>query len=488
VDGLLLPDDSLLQALLHADELGHLGLHHARDGDARPAGHHVGHVLGLDFFLEHLVAVLDAGKRRLFLLQFLVELHEATVTDLGGLREIARTLGVELLVLQFFNLRLDGLDALDHLALVRPVLLLLVALGREGVDLSFELLQVLQGPGVCLVFQRLPLDLELQDPALQRVDLGGQAVQLDPQARGCLVDEIDRLVGQKPVADVAVRQGCRGHDSRVLDPHAVVHLVAFLEPAQDGDGVLHRGLLDQHGLESALQGRVLLDVLAVLVQGRRADAAQLAPGQGRLEHVRCVDGALGGPRSHDGVDLVDEEDDLALGGGHLLQDGLQAVFELAAELRARHERPHVQGDDALVLERLRHVAVDDPLREPLDDGRLADTRLADQAGVVLRAPREDLHDAPDLLVAADDGVEGSLLRQLVEIPCISFEGLVLLLGVLVRDPLASPDVHEGAVDGILRHAGSPEGLSGGAFLVFRHRDQDVLGADELVLETLCLLE
>jgi len=43
---------------------------------------------------------------------------------------------------------------------------------------------------------------------------------------------------------------------------------------------------------------------------------------------------------------------------------------------------------------LRHVAGHDALREPLDDGRLADAGLADQHGVVLRAPREHLDDAP----------------------------------------------------------------------------------------------
>ena len=48
---------------------------------------------------------------------------------------------------------------------------------------------------------------------------------------------------------------------------------------------------------------------------------------------------------------------------------------------------------------------DDAAGEPLHDGRLADAGVADQDRVVLRPPRQDLHDAADLLVAADDGVE-----------------------------------------------------------------------------------
>ena len=72
-------------------------------------------------------------------------------------------------------------------------------------------------------------------------------------------------------------------------------------------------LVDQHRLEAPLQGGVLLDVLAVLVQRGGADAVQLAAGQHRLEQVAGVHGALGLAGADDGVQLVDEQDDLALG-------------------------------------------------------------------------------------------------------------------------------------------------------------------------------
>ena len=89
----------------------------------------------------------------------------------------------------------------------------------------------------------------------------------------------------------------------------------------------------------------------------------------------------------------------------LAQHGLQPVLELAAVLRAGDHRAEVERDDVLVRSALGHVAGDDALREPLDDGGLAHARLADQHRVVLRAPRQHLDDAADLLVAADDRVE-----------------------------------------------------------------------------------
>ena len=150
------------------------------------------------------------------------------------------------------------------------------------------------------------LDLELADAPLDDVDLERHRVDLDAQPRRGLVDEVDGLVGQLPAGDVAVRQHRRRDERGVLDADAVVDLVALLEAAQDRDRVLDRRLADEDLLEPALERGVLLDVLAVLVERGRADHAQLAAGEHRLDHVAGVDRALGAARADDRVQLVDE--------------------------------------------------------------------------------------------------------------------------------------------------------------------------------------
>ena len=191
----------------------------------------------------------------------------------------------------------------------------------------------------------------------------------------------------------------------------MVHLVALLQPAQDRDRVLDRRLAHVDLLEAALERGVLLDVLAVLVERGRADHAQLAAREHRLDHVAGVDRALGAARADDRVQLVDERDDLAVGVGDLLEDGLEPLLELAAVLRARDHRADVERDQPLVAQALGHVALDDAAGEPLDDRGLADAGLADEHRVVLRAARQHLDDAADLLVAPDDRVELALARR-----------------------------------------------------------------------------
>ena len=128
-----------------------------------------------------------------------------------------------------------------------------------------------------------------------------------------------------------------------------------------------------------------------------------------------------------------------VGVGDLLEDGLQALLELAAVLRAGDQRADVERDDAAVAQLLGDVAGDDALGEALGDRGLADAGLADQDGVVLRAAGEDLDDAADLVVAADDGVELALLGGAREVAAELLERLVLVLGVLVGDAVRAAD-------------------------------------------------
>src|SRR5262249_40924968 len=155
--------------------------------------------------------------------------------------------------------------------------------------------------------------------------------------------------------------------------------------------------------------------------GGGADALDLAAGQGRLEDVAGVDGALGAAGADQGVELVDEQDGV-LGAADLVHDRLDALLELAAVLGASDHHGPVEHGRALVAEQLGDVAIDDELGEALDDGGLADAGLAQEHGVVLGAARQHLDDALDLVGPADDRVELALARQLGQVPTEGVQG------------------------------------------------------------------
>ncbi len=263
------------------------------------------------------------------------------------------------------------LPAVANLLDALPLLLLL------PLDLA-GLLIIFRGNGLLLLL------LQRLDLLLQRLDLLRLHKHRQAQFRGRFVDQVNRLVRQEPVVDITGRQADRGAQRLIRDRHLMMFLIAPAEALEDLIRLVLRRLLHRHRLEPALQGRVLLDIFTVLVNRRRADQLDLAAGKRRLQDIRSVDGPFRAARADDRMDLVDEQEHLAV-LHDLGEHSLDALLKLAAVFRPGHHAGQIQGHDAFLGNGFRHVALGDHLRQPLHHGGLAHARLADQTGIVLRA-------------------------------------------------------------------------------------------------------
>ncbi len=245
-----------------------------------------------------------------------------------------------------------------------------------------------------------------------------------------LVDDVDGLVRQVPVVDVLGRQLRGRPQGRIGVGNLVVLFEALLQSLQDLDGLLHRRLLHVDLLEATGQRPVLLEDAAELLIGGGADAAQVAGGQHRLDQVGRIHDATGRRAgADDGVDLVDEQDRMGL-ALELREHRLEPLLEIAAILRARHQRAQIERVDHGVREHVRHLAVDDLLGQTLGNGRLADAGLADQQRVVLAPTTQDLRGALHLAGATDQRIDPALTGDLVEVggEVVERAGGLLLLG------------------------------------------------------------
>jgi hypothetical protein len=130
------------------------------------------------------------------------------------------------------------------------------------------------------------------------------------------------------------------------------------------------------------------------------------------------------------VHLVDEQDDV-VASAKTVDQVLHALLELPSVDGACHERSHFDGADTHPGKRW-NVTGDDLLRQALDDGCLAHTRLADEQGVVLAAAEQDAHELPDLVLTSDRRVQVPLLRGLRE---VAAEGLQHVRGAGQSDLL-----------------------------------------------------
>ena len=170
----------------------------------------------------------------------------------------------------------------------------------------------------------------------------------------------------------------------------------------------------------------------------------------------------------------------AFGCGDLLQHGFQPLLELAAIFRARDQCAQVEREQLLVLQALRHVAIDDAQRQALDDGGLADAGLADQDGIVLGPARQHLNGAADFLVAADHGIELAVARGLGQVAGIFLQRVI---GVFGRGGIRGAALAQGFDRGVqvLRgDAALGQDAAGFAVLVHGKAEQKPLDRDEAV--------
>ena len=316
-DGFVLADHAPVQDLVQAQQLLALALDQAGDRDAGPLGDDLRDLVVGHLFPQQPARGVGRAFRLLLALELRRQVGEDAVPQLGGAVQVVVAFGDLDLAPHLFDLLAHLPLVVDRRLLALPLAAHRRVAGPQVGEFTSERLQARLARLVGLLGQRRLLDLEPHHAAGHFVEFSGQGVDLGADQGAGLVDEVDRLVGQEPVGDVAVGEGGRGDQGVVLDPHAVVNLEALAQAAQDGHRVLDRRRVDEDRLESPLEGRVLLDVLAVLVQGGRADAMEFAPREHRLEQVAGVGGALRAAGADDVVNLVDEQENAALAPGDL---------------------------------------------------------------------------------------------------------------------------------------------------------------------------
>ncbi len=272
-----------------------------------------------------------------------------------------------------------------------------------------------------------------------------------------------------------------GFDRFVGIGHRVEFLVALLDAEQNADGVRFVGRRNFDGLEAALERTVLLDGLAIFARRGGADALDLAARKSGLQDIGGIERTFGRSGAHQGVQLIDEDDGVLI-LHQLLHDGFQPLFELAAIFRAGDDERKIESQDALVGQERRHVAIGDALGQAFHDGGFADARLADQHRIVLGAAAQDLHHALQLVIAADQRIERAIHGGLREIAAELGQQRAFLGaagGDLFRRRALNLFAH-------LRKAQSAlmQDFGGKTFLFAQQAEQQMLGADVLVIQAL----
>ncbi len=185
---------------------------------------------------------------------------------------------------------------------------------------------------------------------------------------------------------------------------------------------------------------------------------QFAPGKHRFEHIARVHGAVRLARTHDRVQFIYEKNDLSVAVLHIIQHRLQTFLKLAAVFRAGNQRAHIQRENLLVFEPLRHVSSDDTLRKSFRHRGFTDTGLADEHRIVFRLAGQDTDHVADLIVSADDRIKLLASGFFHQILSVLLQRVISRLRIVGSYPLVPPHRRQSLQETFLRNAELPEDL------------------------------
>ena len=153
-----------------------------------------------------------------------------------------------------------------------------------------------------------------------------------------------------------MRQPHRVFNGLVQNAHFVVVLKRLYQPTHHDNPLLFGRFFDFYNLEAARQSSVLLEILLVLRPGGGSQRPQFATRQSRLQEVRRIVLACLAARANHGMGLINKENDRLSRSFHFIDHGLEPVFELTFDSRARLQQAQVQRADGHILQRFWNIA------------------------------------------------------------------------------------------------------------------------------------
>ena len=117
----------------------------------------------------------------------------------------------------------------------------------------------------------------------------------------------------------------------ITNLHLVVILIALSQTLQNSNAVGHSRFFNSDLGKTPRQSSVFFDMLLVLFLRRSTNCPQGSPSQSRFQDIGRIQGRINpAARAHDGMQLIDKEDDMAV-FFDVIDDIVHPLFKVSAE-------------------------------------------------------------------------------------------------------------------------------------------------------------
>ena len=199
---LVLAHHPFVEHIIQMQGLAALALRQFCHGNSRPLGYNPGNFILSNALMNQ--AQILAPYLGLLGFQLLLQLRKSAVLQLRRLIQIILLLGVLNLPVHIFNFLPQAGKPVYAGLLVLPLGLAGGKLIMKLCQLFLKIRQPILAQAVRLLFERRLLNFHLHNLPAHLVQLGGQGIQLCLNHSAGLIHQVNRLIRQEPVGDIAV--------------------------------------------------------------------------------------------------------------------------------------------------------------------------------------------------------------------------------------------------------------------------------------------
>ena len=164
----------------------------------------------------------------------------------------------------------------------------------------------------------------------------------------------------------------------------MVFLIIRTKSFQNLQSLLCGRFLHSYRLESSLQCRIFLNMLAVLFQCGCSDKLNLSSGKGWFQNIRCIQCTFRATGTDNGMDLINKQKD-SLMFPYFLNYILNTFLKFSSVLASCHHAGKIQYHQTFVFYRIWHHTHYDPLRKSFCDSSFSYPWFSYKARIVLRS-------------------------------------------------------------------------------------------------------
>ena len=321
LNSLILTNYPLMEHILQMEQLLSFAGKHLGNRNTSPTAYYLGNILLTNFFLQKL-AVRAFGSNGFFLsLQLLLQLWETTIFQFRQLVQIVISFCTFHLAANIVHFLLDATNSQNCLLLRIPLSLQFLLLSLQIFLFLANASQLFLTGCISFLLESLLLNFQLKNLTTHFIQWCRHGFNFSSQLGSSLIHQINGLIWQETVRNVTVRQHCRRHQSRITNTYTMMYLITFLQATENGNSIFYRWFANHNRLETTLQGCILFNVLAVLIQSSSTNAAQLTTSHHWLQQVAGIHSTIGSTSTYYSMYLINEQQNLSIRFYYLVENG-----------------------------------------------------------------------------------------------------------------------------------------------------------------------